>query len=107
TDIKSGTLNNKLTPGRDIRISGSKLKIGGDSPEAGLYFVPVADGAPVKVAPSDIVVNHPSELIVLVPPLAAGAYHVKVATQYTSGKPLKTPHTFTFDKSLTVDQSPR
>jgi hypothetical protein len=51
---------------------------------------------------NDIVVNNPSEVIAVIPPLSAGTYRVRIITQYTSGKPLKTPHTFTFDKDLTV-----
>jgi hypothetical protein len=46
--------------------------------------------------------NHPSEIIAIIPPLTAGAYRVRIVTQYTSGKYLKIPHTFTFDKPLTV-----
>ncbi|MDR2446955.1 MAG: DUF4469 domain-containing protein [Treponema sp.] len=100
-DIKSGTVNDKLTPGRDIKIAGSKLKIAGDDPAVGLYFVPMS-GDPVKVDPTDIVVNNPAEVIAVIPALAAGAYRVRIATQYTGGKALKTPHVFTFEKELTV-----
>ncbi|MDR2783271.1 MAG: DUF4469 domain-containing protein [Treponema sp.] len=100
-DVKSGTVNNKLTPGRDIKIAGAKLKIAGDDPSAGLYFVPAA-GDPVKVDPTDIVVNNPAEVIAVIPALTAGAWRVRITTQYSSGKALKSPHTFTFDKDLTV-----
>jgi hypothetical protein len=60
------------------------------------------DDPEVKVDPSDIVMNHPSEIIAVIPQLAVGTYRVRIITQYTSGKYLKTPHTFTFDKPLTV-----
>jgi hypothetical protein len=102
TDVKTGSQNNLLTPGRNIKISGSKLKIAGEDPAVGLFFEPEAGGAPVPVDPSDIVVNRPAELIALIPPLAPGVYRLKIATQYTSGKMLKTPHTTVFDKPLTV-----
>ncbi|MDR2194363.1 MAG: DUF4469 domain-containing protein [Treponema sp.] len=101
TDIKSGSVNEKLTPGRNVKLSGVKLKIAGNDASVGLYFVPVA-GDPVKVDPSDIVVNNPSEIIAVIPELSAGAYRVKIITQYGAGKALKTPHTFTFEKELTV-----
>jgi hypothetical protein len=100
-DVKSGAVNGGLTPGRDIKIAGVKLKIAGNDPSVGLYFVPV-EGDPVKVDPTDIVVNNPAELIAVIPPLAAGIWRVRVITQYTGGKALKVPHTFTFEKDLTV-----
>jgi hypothetical protein len=102
TDLKTGSVNGALTPGRDLRLSGVKLKLAGDKSEVGLYFVPAGGGAEVKVDPSDIVVNNPSEVIAVIPPLSAGTYRVRIITQYTSGKYLKTPHTYTFDKDLTV-----
>ncbi|MDR1218031.1 MAG: DUF4469 domain-containing protein [Treponema sp.] len=102
TDLKTGSVNGSLTPGRDAKLSGSKLKIAGDKPEIGLYFVPAGGGAEAKVDPSDIVVNNPSEVIAVIPPLSAGAYRVRIITQYSSGKNLKNPNTFTFDKDLTV-----
>ncbi|MDR2740700.1 MAG: DUF4469 domain-containing protein [Treponema sp.] len=100
-DVKSGAVNAKLTPGRDVKIAGAKLKIAGEDPSVGLYFVP-AMGSPVKVDPTDIVVNNPSELIALIPALPAGAWRVRIVTQYSGSNALKTPHTFTFDKELTV-----
>jgi hypothetical protein len=102
TDLKTGAINGTLTPGRDLKFSGAKLKITGDKAEVGLYFVPVGGGAEIKVDPSDIVVNNPSELIAVIPPLTAGTYRVKIITQFSAGKQLKTPHTCTFDKDLTV-----
>jgi hypothetical protein len=102
TDLKTGAVNGTLTPGRDVKLSGVKLKIAGTESEVGLYFVPTGGGAEVKVDPSDIVVNNPSELIAVIPSLSAGTYRVKIITQYAHGKLLKVPHTFVFDKSLTV-----
>jgi hypothetical protein len=68
----------------------------------GLYFIPAGGGAPVNVDPSDIVVNNPSGLIAVIPSLAAGVYQVRITTQHGGNRQLKTPHTFTFDKPLTV-----
>jgi hypothetical protein len=103
TDLKTGSVNDQLTPGRDVKISGMKLKIIGNKAELGLYFMPLGGGAEVKVDPSDIVVNNPSEVIAVIPSLPAGPYHIRIVTQYSSsGKPLKTPHSFTFEKELNV-----
>ncbi|MHB9296535.1 hypothetical protein PilKf_02308 [Pillotina sp. SPG140] len=101
TDIKTGSVNGTLTPGRDLKIAGVKIKIVGDNPDVGLYFVP-ASGTPVKADPSDFVINNPSELIVLIPALTPGVWHVRIVTQYSSSKIIKTPRTVTFDKELTV-----
>jgi hypothetical protein len=104
-DIKSETINDKLTPGRNCKLSGTKLKIGGEDPSVGLYFVPAggaASGAPVKVDPTDIVVNNPAEVIAVIPALDAGVYYVRITTQHAGTKQRKTPRTFTFDKPLTV-----
>jgi hypothetical protein len=102
TDVKTGSQNNLLTPGRNIKVAGAKLKIAGEDPAVGLFFEPEAGGAPVPVDPSDMVVNHPTELIAVIPNLAPGTYRLKIVTQYSSGKMLKSPHTVVFDKPLTV-----
>jgi hypothetical protein len=102
TDVKTGSQNHLLTPGRNIKIAGAKLKIAGDDPAVGLFFESESGGAPVPVEQSDIVVNHPAELIAVIPNLAPGVYRLKIVTQYSSGKNLKHPHTVTFDKPLSV-----
>jgi hypothetical protein len=102
TDVKTGSVNGSLTPGRNIKIAGTKLKIEGTDAAVGLFFVPDAGGNPIKADPSDLVVNHPSEVIAVIPALTAGAYRLSIVTQYTGGKSLKTPHTAVFDKLLTV-----
>jgi hypothetical protein len=103
TDIKTGSVNNLLTPGRDIKIAGSKVKIAGEESGVGLFFVPEAGGAPIAVDPSDFVINHPAEIIAVIPALSAGQYKVRIVTQFAgSGKLLKTTHAATFDKALTV-----
>jgi hypothetical protein len=91
TDLKTGSVNGTLTPGRDVKISGTKLKIAGDHSDVGIYFVHTGGGAEVKVDPSDIVVNNPSEVIAVIPlalrrnlPCAAGnAVHTR--RQITQG----------------------
>lgn len=103
TDVKTGSVNGTLTPGRNIKLTGSKLKIEGTDPAVGLAFIPDAGGTPIPVDRSDLVVNHPSELIAVIPNLPPGTYRVRLITQYNGGgKHLKTPHTAVFDKPLTV-----
>ncbi|SEM81783.1 protein of unknown function [Chryseobacterium taichungense] len=102
TDVKSGSVNDLLTPGRNLKIVGSKIKVTGDDASVGIYFVDVATQGRIKVEQSDIVTNNPSEVMVVIPALAAGTYNLEVVTQYSSGASLKDPRTATLDKILTV-----
>jgi hypothetical protein len=102
TDVKSGTVNETLTPGRNLKISGDKIKIAGDAADNGVYFINQAGGASTKVDASDIVVNNPSELIIIIPTLTAGSYRLEVKTQFSAGCILKEPRTASLDKLLTV-----
>jgi len=103
TDIESESVNDILTPNRNLRISGSRIKIEGESDENGVYFINQETEERVKVE-SKIPTNKPSELMVVIPSLSAGTYKVEVVTQYSSNKrqPLKEPRTSVFDKVLTV-----
>jgi hypothetical protein len=104
TDLRSGSVNDLLTPGRNARIAGGKLKIEGEDSACGVYFVNGADGSRVKVDAADIVENVNGHLLIVVPPLAAGTWQVEVTTQYSGsgGKVLKAPRTASFDRLLTV-----
>ncbi|SEM40037.1 protein of unknown function [Chryseobacterium taichungense] len=101
-DVKSGSVNDLLTPGRNLKIVGSKIKVAGYEASVGIYFVDTATQGRTKVEQSDIVTNNPSELIVVIPALAAGTYNLEVVTQYGGGTPLKDARTATLDKILTV-----
>jgi len=102
-DIKTGSVNDTITPNRNLRITGQKLKIAGENAANGIYFVPQGGGERVKVDPTDIVDNNPSELIVFTPALTAGAYKLEIVTQFSAGNViLKEPRTAVFDKILTV-----
>jgi hypothetical protein len=102
TDVKTGSVNDLLTPNRNLRISGSKIKIAGDSPDIGVFFVNTDTKAQTPVDMTDVVNNNPSELIIVIPPLEAGSYQLGVTSQYGSGHLLKEPKTTLFDRILTV-----
>ena len=102
TDVKSGNINDLLTPGRNLKISGTKIKVGGDNPENGIYFVSTDTNTRTKVEESDVVVNNPSELIVIIPTLPAGTYKLEIVTQQSGSTLLKEPRTAAFEKVLTV-----
>ena len=58
---------------------------------------------PNKVDLTDIVINNPSELVVVIPALEAGKYKLQIITQFTTATTLlKTPRATIFDKILTV-----
>lgn len=101
-DKKSGSINDLLTPGRNLKIIGQKIKIAGDNPANGIVFVNIDTAVSTPVSSDDIVVNNPSEVLVVIPDLDVGAYRLEITTQYTSGSFLKEPRTAIFDKELTV-----
>ncbi|SEM17569.1 protein of unknown function [Chryseobacterium taichungense] len=104
TDVKSGSVNDLLTPGRNLKIVGSKIKVAGENSSVGIYFVDVATQERTKVEPSDIVTNNPSELMVVIPALAAGTYNLEVVTQFSKNSAfLKEPRVALLDKLLTVE----
>ncbi|TDX82559.1 DNA-binding domain-containing protein [Epilithonimonas xixisoli] len=102
-DVKSGTINDVLTPKRNLRISGNKIKIAGDNPANGIFFIDTTTQTRRQVEASDVVINNPSELIVIIPQLSPSTYTLEVVTQYSGGTTtLKEPRTAVFDKPLTV-----
>ncbi|MCL1911667.1 MAG: DUF4469 domain-containing protein [Leptospirales bacterium] len=106
-DAKTGSVNDEITPNRNLKIAGSRLKIAGEKADNGVYFILQDKDNPtrVKVDEADIVVNNPSELIVVTPDLApGGVYKLEVVTQYGSGGKhlLKEARTAQFDRDLTA-----
>jgi nucleoid DNA-binding protein len=99
-DSVSGTVNEKLTANGVVELRGYNLKIDGDLPACGLWFVSDS-GAEIKA--EVIIENKPSKIIAMIPPLSDGNYQVKVVTQYTGGgKFLKIPKMFIYPKSLSI-----
>jgi hypothetical protein len=103
TDVRTGSVNDLLTPGRNLRIAGHKLKIAGNTPSPGGYFINQTTQERTRVEVQDIVTNNPSELMIVIPELAKGTYLLEVITQYsTGGNLLKEPKTATLERTLTV-----
>jgi hypothetical protein len=106
-DVKSNTTNDRVTCGGTVKIRGHNLKIEGKDPSVGISFTSVEDPEAIYRIPAiDVVVNNPSELMVIAPAMFAGEQvTLKIVTQYTSGKrTLNAPRSVTFDKELTVVQ---
>jgi hypothetical protein len=49
-----------------------------------------------------MVVNNPSEIIIIIPALEAGSYKLEVKTQFSAGFVVKESRTAMLDKILTV-----
>jgi hypothetical protein len=104
TDVKTGSVNDLLTPNRNLIIVGDRLKLAGTNPDVGVYFIDQDTGVATKVDPTDVVTNNPSELIIVIPTLSGRKYKVEVKTQFSSGSTLlKEPRSMVFDAELTVD----
>ena len=102
-DVKTGSVNDLLTPGGTLKIRGGKLKITGDNPRTGVAFENEA-GEAIRVDPVDLIVNNPSQLLVHIPAgMTAGKYRLTICTQYCgSAVPLKEPRSAVYEKPFTV-----
>ncbi len=98
-DSVSGSVNDQITSGGVLEITGGLLKIEGDHPENGVYLV-ANEGTKNKV--TTLVDNKPARLFVILPTLTAGEYTLQITTQYNGGAGLKNPRTGTFNKLLTI-----
>jgi hypothetical protein len=93
-DVSTGSVDDLLTIGRNLRIEGKGLTLVGDG--SCVEFTPTAGGAPVKAAIGQLAVNTPSLLVLETPDnLAAGTYHLTVLSRYN-------PHGETFDSLHTI-----
>lgn len=102
-DMKSRTVNEVLTPGFNLRVTGTKLRVVGDKPGVGIFFRETVTNTATKVDEGDIVINNPSELMIIIPALPAGTYQLEITTQYSTGnKLLKEVRSAVFDRPLTV-----
>ena len=98
-DSITQSVNENITSGGVVEITGSMLKIEGDNRQVGVSFV---DDNSQSFPVTTLVDNKPARLIVIVPTLPAGTYHVQIKTQYNGGGGLKEPRIGTFSKLLTV-----
>ncbi|MDR1348392.1 MAG: DUF4469 domain-containing protein [Prevotellaceae bacterium] len=96
-DSVTGSIDSLLTAGGVIEIVGVNIKIAGDSSACGLYFVD-ASGTETKAV--TLVNNKPATVIAIIPALAAGEYHIKIVTQYSTSRDLKEPKTAVYSKLL-------
>ena len=100
-DIVSGKVNEVLTKGGVVQLTGSRLKFKADDTAQGIFFVPET-GNPVRA--SVIAENKPARVMAIIPAdLPAGTYYIEVRTKLAEGgKALKNLKTGRFAKALTV-----
>lgn len=107
TDMSSGEVNSRLTPGGGVNLTGSKVKIEGDIVGVGIKLINQDTQEETPVLMPSILVNEPSKITFIVPDgLANGDYKLSIATQYaSSGVNLKEIRSYTFDYLLNVTVS--
>ncbi|MDR0442655.1 MAG: DUF4469 domain-containing protein [Treponema sp.] len=92
-DVGSGAENVTLEPGSLFALHGYKIKVKGDNPKCGVYFVSTHDNKSYKVK-RVYATNTCSRIVSVVPPLPPGEYRIVIKTQFTiGGKDLKSPRT--------------
>jgi hypothetical protein len=105
-DMKTGSINNLLTPGRNLKITGQKIKVVGDKEGVGIRFHSQDDPeAYYTVAPDEIVINNPSEVMIVIPNMLADTYKLEITTQFAGDSKhlLKKTRTGVLDKILKVE----
>jgi len=96
TDTETDSVNETVTSGGLFSVSGHKMKIAGDDPSIGVYFVS-SENLEIEVKAARLNQNIAGRLAGVVPQLANGLWRVVVKTQYngTSNTFLKNPKIMT------------
>jgi hypothetical protein len=106
TDVASGKVNAKLTPGGMANIKGSRIRIEGDNPANGLFLNNQDTQEATQVPATAIGLNDPSKVMFVIPAdLLAGNYQLSIVTQFSgsNGRFLKDPRTITLLQLLVVE----
>lgn len=83
TDVASGAVNTKLTPGGGLTGIGQRVKIAGEEGDAvGFFFVKDGSQTSVAVPMNSVLRNDPSAFSFIIPALEDGTYYLEVATRY-------------------------
>jgi hypothetical protein len=103
-DVTTESVNETLTLGGMFNISGHKIKVAGDKPEVGVFFVSATDAAKRTKVEEHLAENTGSKVISMIPSaLTTGDYKLEVVTQYTvGGTLLKEPRVIESTFTLTV-----
>ena len=105
TNTLDGNTDGYITPGEDILIEGTKIKIAGDEEMCGVFFVlRGAETETVRKVDRRLTQNNPSSIIARVPAdLEPGEYILRIVTQFSnSAVLLKEPRTLEYEQPLFV-----
>ncbi|GHU01055.1 hypothetical protein FACS1894147_00180 [Spirochaetia bacterium] len=83
-DVRSDALNGVLTPGGMAHIQGGKIKVEGEAPEIGVWFVNQAAGNVRAKVAGNLALNRPTEVMGEIPALTAGTYKLEIVTRYSN-----------------------
>jgi hypothetical protein len=102
TDVVSGEINARITPGGAVNLTGVKIKIAGDAPGVGLHLTEINTETVTEIPMTSIPVNEPSKITFVVPvDLSAGDYRLSITTQFLPNTTLlKEPRTYIVDYVL-------
>ena len=103
-DTSTCRSDGQITPGRNLQIKGSCIRICSKKDDCGIFFIHCSSGKTYKIPRTDIVLNDPSLLLIFVPEnMEKGEYELKISTAYNgSQKELKQCRATVFDKHLTI-----
>jgi DNA-binding domain/Domain of unknown function (DUF4469) with IG-like fold len=102
-DNHSHSENELLTAGNALHIKGLKLKLSGNHPDVGVYFISETTGERSKVPTTDVLINQNNHLLIVIPDLKPDTYRLKHITQYAgSTTPLAEARSTTFAPILRV-----
>jgi hypothetical protein len=100
-DVHTESLNSVLTPGNMVHILGHKIRVEGEDPACGVWFVNQGDQSRTKIT-EHLGINRGTELFGLIPALIAGTYRLEVVTLHTGSTPLKEARVIKAEPELTV-----
>jgi hypothetical protein len=93
--VEDNLINSTFVPGNGFMIHGHNIRIEGDDPACGLYFVPVEDPSK-KVKITRILENNPSKVMGLSASTGVSINRIEIVTQHSGGGTLLTsPRTIT------------
>ncbi|TAJ11898.1 DUF4469 domain-containing protein [Marinilabiliaceae bacterium JC017] len=104
TDVTTGEVNNRLTPGGGANLEGSKIKLVGSEAGVGIKLTNQDTQEETVVPMTSVLVNSPSAISFIIPAgLPIGEYSLSIGTQFSNaGTLLKEVRTYQFDYLLKV-----
>ena len=84
TDVFTGEVNSKLTPGNTLNGEGKRTKIVGTKENTvGFFLIKSDDETSTAIPATSVSRNDPSYFSFIIPQLADGTYYLEIATQYS------------------------